>query len=179
MFGQHNALVSPPSSIFGSDANDVSMDADTIPATPDHGLPAIMLTKTSPSPMIHTRTDSGSSELDPPILGAPLSFSAPASPKFQLGLIPTTDHDLTPRPTHAAGRPGLIRARSSTAAHKSPSAFAQFMNHTPAPAAALESPTKPNAKRQKLAFGLTLPMPDAAAKMDSGLASPFDERGTF
>ncbi|GHJ83632.1 hypothetical protein NliqN6_0034 [Naganishia liquefaciens] len=189
-FGQHYSLVSPPSSIFGSDANDVSMDADTIPATPDHGLPAIMLTKTSPSPMVHMRTDSGSSELEPSVLGGPLSFSAPTSPKFQLGLVPTADQDLTPRPTHmGSARPGLVRARSSTAAHKSPSAFAQFMNHTPAPSttitttttpAPLESPSRPTAKRQKLAFGLTLPMPGAkGTPLDSGLASPFDENGMF
>lgn len=189
MFGQHNDMVSPPSSIFGSDGYE--MDADTVPATPDVQLPSIMLTKTSPSPMIHTRTDSGSSDFEmvpptkPSALGNPLTFSAPASPKFQLGAALPVDLDATPRP--GSNRPGLIRARSSTAAHKTPSAFAQFMNHTPAPV--INTPTSiaprspvaglPTAKRQKLGFGLTIPMPGAAAKLDSGLASPFDEKSMF
>jgi hypothetical protein len=184
MFGQHNDMVSPPSSIFGSDGYD--MDADTVPATPDVQLPSIMLTKNSPSPMIHTRTDSGSSDFEmvpptkPSALGNPLTFSAPASPRFQLGNALPVDLDATPRPS--SNRPGLIRARSSTAAHKTPSAFAQFMNHTAASAPAdPRSPVAgmPTAKRQKLGFGLTIPMPGAAAKLDSGLASPFDEKSMF
>lgn len=206
MFGQHNDMVSPPSSIFGSDGYDMSMDSDTVPATPDHvQLPCIMLTKTSPSPMIHARNGSGSSDMEisspstqKPLkksaLGTPLSFSAPTSPKFQLGALDAApDLDLTPRPVLNA-RPGLVRARSSTAAHKSPSAFAQFMNNTPGPSICvktatpgtveppLRSPTRvrlPTAKRQKLGFGLTLPMPGASAKIDSGLASPFDEKSMF
>ncbi|KAI5450950.1 hypothetical protein NCC49_002689 [Naganishia albida] len=196
MFGRHNDLASPPSSIFGSDPCDITLDNDVIPATPDHvHVPSIMLTKTSPTPMIHLRNGSGSSDFEivSPArlkqlsgLGTPLNLSPPGSPKPQFAPGFPTDQDKTPRP--AAGlRPGLIRARSSTAAHKTPSAFCQFMNNTPAVPNAIDSPpvepsfrslnlglALPSAKRQKLGAGLTIPLPGAS--LDAGLASPFDEK---
>lgn len=196
MFGRHNDLASPPSSIFGSDPCDITLDNDVIPATPDHvHVPSIMLTKTSPTPMIHLRNGSGSSdfEIASPArlkqlsgLGTPLNLSPPGSPKPQLAPGFPTDLDKTPR--SAAGlRPGLIRARSSTAAHKTPSAFSQFMNNTPAAPNAIDSPpvepafrtlnlglALPSAKRQKLGAGLTISLPGAS--LDAGLASPFDEK---
>jgi hypothetical protein len=194
MFGRHNNdLVSPPSSIFGSsDPCDISMDNEVIPATPDHvHVPCIMLTKTSPTPMIHARNGSGSSDFEivsPPVnkvsgLGTPLNLSPPGSPKSLLAPF-AKDLEKTPRP---GTRPGLIRARSSTAAHKTPSAFSQFMNNTPSP---IEPPQAapilrsislglplPSAKRQKLGAGLTIPLPGAS--LESGLASPFDEKKMF
>lgn len=213
MFGQHNSeLVSPPSSIFGppSDPCDASMD-EMIPATPDHAfLPSILLTKTSPTPMIHARNGSGSSEFEmvapsalfkgtPGGLGTPLNLSPPGSPKSHH---PSrlVDLDRTPRPVVGVQntRPGLIRARSSTAAHKTTSAFSQFMKHTPCVAPIIPVQTEeaapvlprslglglamPTAKRQKLGFGMTIPIPGAAGGgggLDSGLASPFDEKKIF
>ncbi|KAJ9111052.1 hypothetical protein QFC19_001250 [Naganishia cerealis] len=165
MFGQYGIM--SPSSDSGTCgeepfAGNASMDTEMIPATPDqsHGLPCILLTKTSPTPMIRARNGSGSSDLEMvspspadgalPIfqampatggLGTPLNLSPPGSPRARpqkdqhpVPSFYALDQDRTPRPVIASSleamRPGLIRARSSTAAYTTPSAFSQFMNNT-------------------------------------------------
>lgn len=157
MFGQQqNGMLSPSSSsISGSEAfHETSDDTEMIPATPDQtfALPCILLTKTSPTPGIHARNGSGSSDLEmvsaPSVsagpkascgLGTPLNLSPPGSPlarpQHHGQQVPSLVLDLerTPRPviTPNVARPGLIRARSSAAAYATPSAFSQFMNNAP------------------------------------------------
>ncbi|KAJ9115457.1 hypothetical protein QFC22_005215 [Naganishia vaughanmartiniae] len=164
MFGQQQQLgmLSPSSSsISGSEAcHETSDDTEMIPATPDQAfaLPCILLTKTSPTPGIHARNGSGSSDLEmvsapsAPAgpkgtcgLGTPLNLSPPGSPlarpqqqqqqQQQQQVISSLVLDLerTPRPviTPSVARPGLIRARSSAAAYATPSAFSQFMSNAP------------------------------------------------
>ncbi|KAJ9094951.1 hypothetical protein QFC21_005743 [Naganishia friedmannii] len=158
MFGQeqHGMLSPSSSSISGSSEafHEASDDTEMNPATPDqsHALPCILLTKTSPTPGIHARNGSGSSDLEmvsaPFVsagpkgscgLGTPLNLSPPGSPlarpqqRGQLGPSLALDLERTPRPviTPNVARPGLIRARSSAAAYATPSAFSQFMNNAP------------------------------------------------